>query len=475
MISSIRLRLALWFGLLAVLAVLLVSLFTYAIHTRAHYDDVDRSLVTSAEHIAEEYLVAQESGHGLESLTVTVAPDVVARIFTADGQLLVASQNGGAAPLVDPLNVSASGPPYDLLARLSPAFVDVPQDQGTFDLATAGDDQRWRVYLLELEDEHLLVEASIARIDDSVRRFRLMLLLVSTLGIATTFTTSALLAGRALRPVATLTATASAIARSRGFGQRVPVGDERDELGRLAVTFNEMLQSLEDSYRSQQRFVADASHELRAPLTVIQANLELLERRPNLGESERQEAFQDVSREAQRLTRLVSDLLVLARADAGVPLRRQQVELDRLVLEAYAEARLLARGQRLEIRAMEPVVVEGDPDRLKQLLLILLDNAIKYTPQDGVIAVGLKRTGSDAEVTVQDTGVGIAREALPKVFDRFFRADPARSRDPGGTGLGLPIARWIAQQHSGDITLTSDVGSGTTATVRLPRSTDGKL
>jgi signal transduction histidine kinase len=231
-----------------------------------------------------------------------------------------------------------------------------------------------------------------------------------------------------------------------------------------------MLESLDEAYRAQQRFVSDASHELRAPLTIIQANLDLVERMPDLPADERNQAFAEAGREARRLSLLVADLLALARADAGVPLQHRPVELDRVLLDAVGDARLLARGQQVEIDAIEPVIVDGDPDRLKQLLIILLDNAMKYTPAGGRVGVALRRDGRYASVTVVDSGIGIAPADLPRVFERFYRADLARSRDPGGTGLGLSIARWIAQQHGGDVTLSSEPGRGTTAVARLLRS-----
>jgi len=164
----------------------------------------------------------------------------------------------------------------------------------------------------------------------------------------------------------------------------------------------------------------------------------------------------------------VADLLVLARADAGISLKRCPVDLDAVVLEAYREARHLPQGQVLALDPFETARVEGNEDRLKQLLLILLDNALKYTPATGRVTLGLHRRENDVELVVHDTGVGIAPEDLPLVFERFYRADPARSRDPGGTGLGLPIARWIVEQHDGTLTLESKPGQGTAARVLLP-------
>jgi len=242
----------------------------------------------------------------------------------------------------------------------------------------------------------------------------------------------------------------------------------RDELSHLAETFNEMLASLEEAYRAQQRFVADASHELRAPLTAIQGNLELLANHTDMLETERQTALVEAQCEAARLARLVADLLALARADAGALIDLRPVDLDAILLDSLRSARQLSQGQVVAITAFEPVQVFGNEDRLKQLLLILLDNALKYTPPDGRVTVELRRNGTTAEVTVQDTGEGITADALPHVFERFYRADPARTRDPGGTGLGLPIAHWIVEQHGGSIALASQPGYGTTVTVTLP-------
>jgi two-component system, OmpR family, sensor kinase len=175
-----------------------------------------------------------------------------------------------------------------------------------------------------------------------------------------------------------------------------------------------------------------------------------------------------MTREADRLTRLVADLLALARADAGVSLKQQIVDLDTIVLDAFRAARQLAHGQRLVLDPFEVVQVTGDEDRLKQLLLILLDNALKYTPEEGQVTLGIRRHEDHVEVGVHDTGIGIAPEPLPHIFERFYRADPARSHDPGGTGLGLSIAQWIVEQHRGTIVLNSQPGEGTQVTVCFP-------
>ncbi|MHB1131034.1 MAG: sensor histidine kinase [Chloroflexota bacterium] len=469
---SLRLRLALWYGALTWLVVLTVGLMTYATHSRGHFDDMDRLLRGTAQHVADEATNAVTLSDLTSVFSTPVEPDLVTRVYDVQGRVLAASSNTSSAPAIAPRDILGQppAPPYDPLVGLAPDPVAVKPGPGTFGLISESGGRRWRLYVLPLEGGQRFVVAamSLERVDAAIGRFRQLVPLFTIFGTAFSFLGARLLAGRALRPVAVLTATAAAIANSRGFSRRVPTGNRNDELGRLALTFNEMLASLEAAYRHQQRFVADASHELRAPLTAIQANLELLERVPNMPADERAEVTQEASREAQRLTRLVADLLALARADAGVAMRRERVELDRVLLEARRDARALARGQALAVGALEPAVVEGDQDRLKQLCLILLDNALKYTPPGGQVTLSLRNGGGWAELAVQDTGAGISPEDLPHLFERFYRADPARARDPGGSGLGLAIAKWIVDQHGGRITLASEPGKGTTATVALP-------
>ncbi|HEU4742821.1 MAG TPA: PAS domain S-box protein [Meiothermus sp.] len=223
---------------------------------------------------------------------------------------------------------------------------------------------------------------------------------------------------------------------------------------------------------AQKRFVADASHELRAPLTAIQGNLEILRRFRHMKQADRQAALDEAAREAQRLARLVNDLLALARGDAGARLHLQPVGLRELLLEVFEEARHLADGHHLELGEVQDLWVQGHRDRLKQVLIILLDNAFKYTPPGGTIRLGLSEQGGRARIRLEDSGIGIAAEDLPYVFERFYRVDESRSQQSGGSGLGLSIAKWIVEQHGGEIWLQSQVGQGTTAFVELPARLD---
>jgi len=273
-----------------------------------------------------------------------------------------------------------------------------------------------------------------------------------------------LLAAQALRPIDTITQTALAISRADDLDKRIAQVGPQDEVGRLATTFNVMLDRLEGLFRAQQRFIADISHELRSPLTTIRGNVDLLQRMNCVDKP----SLDAIRAESERMTRLVGDLMLLAQADAGQPIRRERVELDTLMLEVFRQVRPLTEGIELSIGEEDQATVLGDPDRLKQLLLNLVDNAIKYTPHGGRVTLGLRRAEGWAVLSVADTGVGIPAKDLPHIFERFYRVDKARSRAAGGSGLGLSIVQWIVQAHGGRIEARSEPGQGTVFTAWLP-------
>jgi signal transduction histidine kinase len=293
-----------------------------------------------------------------------------------------------------------------------------------------------------------------------------------------------------LRPVSSVTRAARAISTSAhraGLGTRVNYSGPRDEVGDLVTTFNEMLEALERVSNAQRRFVADASHELRAPLTTIKTTFDFLRHAPDLPAEERQEMIEDGYGEAERMTTLVNDLLLLARADAAnggsyglretwlddqLRGRREPVELDQLAMEVFRQGQGLVQARRknlhFSVLNLEPVTVLGDPGQLRQLALILIDNAIKYTHAGGKIRIAVSRNGQLAAFSVTDTGIGIPPEARPHIFERFYRADQARAREQQGSGLGLAIGKWIAETHQGEISVHSQEGQGSTFTVLLP-------
>ncbi len=269
----------------------------------------------------------------------------------------------------------------------------------------------------------------------------------------------------ALEPLAHVTALADQITHADDLSRRIPVPrGAGDEVWTLVRAFNATLSRLEALFQSQRRFIADVGHELRTPLTVIKGNAQWMRRIGKLDP----EALDSIEEETDRLNRLVEDLLLLARAEAGrLPLRREAVDLDTVLAEVLREMQVMAR-EKVHLEAqIAPLRVGGDPDRLKQVFLNLVSNAIKYTPQGGRVAVQMEEEDGWAVVRVSDTGPGIPPEDLPHVFERFYRADKARSRGKG-FGLGLSIVYWIVKHHGGRIDVTSQLGQGTTFTVWLP-------
>lgn len=315
------------------------------------------------------------------------------------------------------------------------------------------------------------VAQTLTTIEDALRVIRVVLLIGDALALVLAAVGGALLARAVLQPIKTITETAERITQAEDLSQRIPAGaDPNDELGRLVRTINGMLARLETLFQAQQRLVADVSHDLRTPLTTIQGNVDLLRRGAADDPTLRNEALRAIADETARMRRMVSDLLLLAQADAGLKLQRQPVELDTLLLEVYRQAQVMA-GDRLTVHlgAEDQALVLGDSDRLRQLLLNLVDNALKYTPAGGEVTLTLRRRDGWVQVIVEDTGIGISPEDLPHIFERHYRADRSRSRS-GGHGLGLAIAQWIAQAHDGRIEVTSELGKGSRFTVWLPEA-----
>ncbi|MEW5720704.1 MAG: HAMP domain-containing sensor histidine kinase, partial [Chloroflexota bacterium] len=314
----------------------------------------------------------------------------------------------------------------------------------------------------------IVVAESLQGANSTLRRLAALLVGGMAAGLALAFVVGAVLAYHALAPIDRITQTAHTIARSNDLTRRIAAKPTRDEVGRLAATFNEMLGRIEELFRAQQRFVADVSHELRSPLTAIRGNLDLLHRGALDDVQARQESLGAIEAETARMQRLVQDLLLLAQADAGVQIQKQIVELDTLLLGVFRQARLNAGSVKVALGSEDQVQVVGDADRLKQLFLNLMDNAIKYTPGGGAVTLSFAREGEWVRVAVADTGVGIPAADLPRIFDRFYRVDKSRAREKGGTGLGLAICKWIVDAHGGRIEVQSQVGKGSTFTVWLP-------
>ena len=277
------------------------------------------------------------------------------------------------------------------------------------------------------------------------------------------------LASRALKPVDEITQTARQIG-AKSLDQRLVVQGPRDEIGRLVETFNEMISRLESSFNRTKQFTADASHELRTPLTILKGETEIALKTEKTVDGLKAVLKSNLE-EINDLVDMVKKLLFLSREDAGIgDMPIENVELNTLLLEKYEQTKRLAeeKGVHMSLVKNDKVSVKGDPYRLRELLLNLIENAVKYTPAGGDVTLTLKESNGFAKVVVADTGIGISKEDCLHVFERFYRADKARVRSEGGSGLGLNICKQIVEAHNGDIKLKSELGKGSSVTVHLP-------
>jgi heavy metal sensor kinase len=316
------------------------------------------------------------------------------------------------------------------------------------------------------------VAAPVHEIEEALERLRWMLLLSMPLLLVVATVGGFWISRRALSPVDRVTEAARTIS-IESLAARLPVPETGDEIERLSRTFNELLARLQGSVERMTQFTADASHELRAPTTLIRTTAELSLRRVRSVE-EYQQALGQVLTESERMSHLVDSLLLLARADSATDgATGSRFDLAVSVNEACEEGRTLAVSRGVEFTFSvppDPVPVSGDPQLARRLFFILIDNAIKYTPSGGRVEVELRREDRRAVGIIRDTGIGIAEHELPRIFDRFWRADKVRSRDAGGAGLGLSIAQWLAHRFNGEVRVESTLGHGSVFTVDLALS-----
>jgi heavy metal sensor kinase len=397
----------------------------------------------------------------VESLYSPEINDRFIRISRADGQV-----------------VYASGPPRDEAfdpARVAPLAGDffqgstrkVPLQGGALLVAavpaTGSDGTLYRVE----------VGTSGSQAEDTLAQVLLMLAVGLPVAVAVAVAGGFVLVRRALEPVERMALKAEEITQ-HSLSERLPVVESGDELERLSVSLNHMIARLEDAIRGSKQFVADASHELRTPLTVMRGELESLVQNGRL-EPETREALGSVLEEVGRLGEIVESLFSLSRLDAGETSGGwQRFDLAALAATTAGQMSLLATDKDIGLSCDSPagVTVEGDRARLKQVIVNLLDNAIKYTPRGGHIGLSVRREGAWAVLEVSDDGIGIPPDALPHVFKRFFRADSSRSREPGGAGLGLSIVKSICSAHGAEVEVLSAAGNGSTFRVRHPLATE---
>jgi heavy metal sensor kinase len=460
-LMTLRLRLTLWYTLLLAVVLFLFAVIFQASLARILFNQLDDTLSSQAEQVVAIFEADIDPTQARLPTAIVLASQFFAQATTISGTIIDTS-----ASLMDR---TMPVPDYVLQSNL----------QGTGEFYTWQDGaDRVRIYSTPVRTPNGLVVASVqvaqsmASIAQVLQVVRLGLLVGAVAALVMAALGGAVISASALRPLNEIARTAQRITRTEDLDRRLRAPHPEDEVGRLAETFNEMLERLQQLFVTQERLVADVSHELRTPLATIQGNLDLLRRGGAKDRDMLAAGLEAIDVEVDRMSRLVRDLLLLAEADAGVQLSLKPVELDTLLLEVYREALLMAGGRvMVRLGHEDQAQVDGDVDRLKQLLLNLVSNAIKYTPEGGSITLSLHcRPDGWVRVKVADTGIGIAREDLPHIFDRFWRMDRARNRRAGGTGLGLSIARWIAEAHGGKIAVESEPGKGTTVEVLLPQS-----
>ena len=461
---SIRFRLTVWYAGLLAGSLILFGVFTYLV--LGHYLAVllDESLVKQTQQIGET-LVANigQSGDAyvVDEIKEHFAPEIngqFIRVTRPDGSLLYTSgppKDGSFDPSTIPVQTYPSGQEFTREQRLP----------GEGELIIHA------LPFATRDGSRFLIEAGAVDkpIESVLHGLMLTLLLGLPVVVAVAIGGGYLLMRRALRPVDAITLRANSIT-SNNLGERLPALNTGDELERLSGSLNSMMARLEESFQHVSRFSADASHELRTPLTILRGELEAMVQQPRLDPGVR-EGIGSALEETERLARIVESLLAISRLDAGeVWMERERLDFTELVSTTTEQMRLLAEDKQISLRCNSDVRVEidGNLARLKQIVVNLLDNAIKYTPQNGSINVKVCATNGNAVLEIEDDGPGIPADALPHLFERFYRVDKARSRQMGGTGLGLSIVKSICTAHGGQVKVESAEGKGSRFHVELP-------
>ncbi len=461
---SIRVRLTLWYIFILGCTLALFSSLVYYQMSRSLYKSVDHKILTISEVIASS--ISPNSSSVFADLEKKLAKKVGRQPTAKFIQLLDRSGNIGGKSL----NLKNKRLPvsFEALQNASKGIISYETKEVfgeplriiTYPVKRPGTDVRSIVQ----------VATSLAEVKDTLNKLVLILVSVVPLALIIASIGGTFLANKVLKPINEINRITREIT-SKNLELRVPEPATHDELGKLVETINGMIERLEKSFKQVQQFTADASHELKTPLTILKGEAELALRKERQPEEYRQYLHSSLE-EINRLTRLVQDLLVLSRADTGrLTLHKEPLDLAALVDSCCEQCRFLGEGQNIRVifKHQAGVRVLGDKYRLKQMFYNLVENAIKYSEGGGKVEVLTAQNGKYANVLVKDEGLGIDEKDIPYIFDRFYRVDKSRSRDAGGTGLGLSICKWIAEAHGGKITVESALGMGSCFTVWLPK------
>src|SRR5579859_7474918 len=481
MLDSVRVRLTVWYSAVLAGVLILVSTTTYFIVRKTSMQRTDSDLQTLADSFLVTFHAELEDARSTQSSAVLSAADqsIIEHrsindafvVFEKGGKIL-ANSNDIASAGVRPRPVAAAAIASEEFRQFA---TKSETEQASLD-TIRGERAQFRAYARHFnalgQNYVLVVLHSLHAQNEMLETIRLAFTWMILVGLILAGTGGYFLARKSLAPVVAMGTHAQRIGAAN-LHDRLPVLNANDELGRLATIFNDLLDRLDESFERQRRFIADASHELRTPLAILRGEAEVAMSQPGRSAEEYLESVRILHEETSRLIKIVEDLFTLSRADAGqYQLSLEEVYLEEVVADCAHSARTLAREKNIELQvdAAAECPVEGDEPLLRRMILNLLDNAIKYTAAGGRVTVACQAGTADCEVHVTDTGSGIPEDLQARVFERFFRADPARSRTAreGGAGLGLSIAQWIAQVHHGKLALVQSDAHGSHFAVYLP-------
>ncbi|MEA2329635.1 MAG: hypothetical protein QOE68_4594 [Thermoanaerobaculia bacterium] len=455
-IDSIRGRLTAWYTLVLAVVLIAAGMTSYAVMRRQMRRTTDGSLVTSAHQLASALEEEAAEGHG--TLKLRSANELLSNFRDNDRPMIILNGDGS--------DFAASATP--ITAAVDRAALRQRVARHSFGLSALHGPHKLRLILSPIRLGGSEYVIAIAQSLDEQKELLadLQHAMVVTIPLALLIAAAGgyLLARKSLAPVAAMSAKARAISAA-SLGERVEVTNPADELGQLAVTLNALLERLEQSFDSQRRFMADASHELRTPVAILQGEIDVTLSRDDRDAREYRDSLEIMRKSVQRLTRIVRDLFLLARGDAGqYPMRDERFYLDEVVAQTVQGFRTLAaeRGIVLAEEHEPDLVMRGDEDLVQRLVGNLVENAIKHVSSGGRVLVRSSAVDGELRIEVHDSGSGIAPELRERIFERFFGADG------GGAGLGLPIARWIAEAHGGRVWLDSSDSSGSLFVATLP-------
>lgn len=463
MINTVRGRLTLWYVSALALILILFSVAVYAIFSRALHRRVDHALRSTIEISITSLTHDTQEGQSPQSAAQSTAaelshPQQAMMIFDDSRQLL------------------ATHPGEEDLQIALPDSATIPDtDVSLYMVTDNGKNHRIAVRRVSIPPAGtpyiILASQPLKSVEDELESLREILYFSAPIVLLIAGFGGWFLARQGLAPVSAMARSARQIGAG-SLDQQLPVANPRDELGQLATTFNDLLARLKAAFEEQRRFMADASHELRNPLSVMSTAAGVTLKKEHRAEEEYREALQMVAEQTRRLSRIVNNMFTLARADSGqYPLRKRTLYLDDLLEEVARAGAVLASDRKatVELENLPEAVFHGDEDLLRQMLLNLVDNAVKFTPAAGAVMLSLERRQDEYLLSVADSGPGIPADARHHIFERFYRADRTRTpAEDGGAGLGLAIARWIARAHDGDIELSDSRDKGTRFIVRLP-------